>query len=292
MNTSKKDDIKNKRRADRTRSYPSGKKAVITERSLKWADALQDGAQTLGYLHRVTKELKLCTTKNRAQDHLTDLFHEYPTTYFNGKNIGGRFINRPRRQFRTNDARYQELVYENSDRAVEILKEVGRYRENSPRYGGPWEHRYMGSCIYNSIKINANEAPNFRFISQHEVMERAGISSLAVRVPFKHPKTGELVKVWSKKYQKMVTPIWIPDGVLGLERIDPDGTKSMVLIILQACRSTEGMRCFDFEKKSFLRDYLQQKVFLSTGMYKSFSTYKMPRRLWRMFQLVQLELIP
>ena len=206
---------------------------------------------------------------------MTDLFHEWRTTSFNGKTIGSKVLNRPAFQFRTIDARYQELIYENTEHCSKYPK-INRacYKPLVGKYGGPNEHQFMGSCIYSSIEINTIEDPTMRFISQQEVMDKAGIKSLAVSVPFKDPQTGRQVKVWSKKHKKLVTPTWIPDAVCGLEKTYPDGSKGYLMLIIQACRSTEGMRSFDFEKKGFLRDYLQTKEFLSTGMYRKFFKVK------------------
>ena len=256
------------RESDRERPYPNGKRVDITERELTWLEALQDGPMSAEYLHAHTKHLPGCTAYNRAQDHVTDLYHEWPSLYFDGQRLTCRgVIERPNNQF---IHRFKKLVYQNKPGAFELLKDTGRLLDIAPKYGGPFPHQYMGACVYHSLKLACLRGETLRFVSQQEIMQRAGKRNLSIPVEIHHPETGEVVTVYSYKYKKLVRPHYKPDAVCGIEKTMPDGSTRLWFFILEVDLNTEAVWSMDFTKKTFLRSYMQIRKIIYKELYKEF----------------------
>ncbi|NND50370.1 MAG: hypothetical protein HKN60_08980, partial [Rhizobiales bacterium] len=122
-------DTLNRRRRDRRQ--PTGKKITPQERDLVWFRKLHEhGPLSSSYLHAFTKDLR--RSEKRARDRLTDLFHEDRTPH------GGAYLDRPWQQFRSFEARYQDLVFDLAPPAIAALKEAGQWSEVIASGSGPW----------------------------------------------------------------------------------------------------------------------------------------------------------
>lgn len=263
-------EIASKRRAFRFVPVPSGKIINITERDLIWAEQLQSGSAGISHLHEFTKHMNGCTASNRAQDRLTDLFHETRSIFYNGENIGGGFFTRDPEQANTFDARHQEATYDLTDHAKKVLRKAGREWSVGCNYGGRYGHRFFCSSVYKGIQLSVLNDPTLRFIHQHEIMQKAQLKSLAAVVEFNHPITKEVVKVPHGLSGRMVVPRLIPDMICGLERTNSNGAKSYLMLLIEADRANGGVRRLDFRGKGFLKNFLQYRQFIASGQYREF----------------------
>ncbi len=235
-------------RRKRTRPISSGKKVTAQVRDMLWFEKIhQHGPLPVSYLHSFSKHLR--RSEKRAQDRLTDLFNEERTAH------DGRYLDRPPQQFRTLDSRYNELVYALTPASIKALQENERYHEASNQQSGPWLHRFMVSCITASIELATLARSDINYITQHQILERAGT---ALRYPtrIKDPKTG-------KSYTKEL----IPDALFGLE-YKIKGKSYYRFFVLEADRGTEPTTSSNFHRKSQLRSLLQYREYVGKGLYK------------------------
>lgn len=239
-------DSLNRRRRDRRQS--TGKRITPQPRDLLWFQKLHEhGPLSSVYLHGFSRHI--ARSEKRARDRLTDLFNESETPH------GGPYLDRPWQQFRTFDARYQPLVYDLAPAGEKALKAAGTWSDFAGSHSGPWQHRFMVSCITASIEIATLDNPNLNFIPQHVILERAA-ERLRYPVPFTNPKSG-----------KQVRSDLIPDALFGLEYID-GGRKSYRFFLVEADRATEPSRSSKFNRKSHLRHFLQYREYVGRGLYK------------------------
>lgn len=235
-------------RRHRDRPLSTGKRVTPQERDLLWFEKIhQHGPLSSSFLHAFSTDLR--RNEKRARDRLTDLFNEDRTPH------GGAYLTRPFQQFRTFDARYQDLVYDLAPAAELALKEAGKWSDSASAATGPWMHRYMVAAITASIELATQSDPSLTFIPQHAILERA-CTVLRYPVPFDNPITG-----------KEETRDLIPDAVFGLEYDGPDG-KSFRFFIVEADRATEPSRASRFNRKSHLRTILQYRSYVGRGLYK------------------------
>lgn len=239
-------DSLNRRRRDRRQS--AGKRITPQPRDLLWFQKLhQHGPLSSVYLHTFSRHI--ARSEKRARDRLTDLYNEDNTPH------GGPYLDRPWQQFRTFDARYQPLVYDLAPAGEEALKQAGKWSEFAGAHTGPWQHRFMVSCITASIEIATLDNPSLNFIPQHAILERAG-ERLRYPVPFTDPKSGREVR-----------SDLIPDALFGLEYLG-GGRKSYRFFLVEADRATEPSRASKFNRKSHLRHFLQYREYVGRGLYK------------------------
>lgn len=239
-------DAMQRRRRDRPLS--TGKRVTPQERDLLWFQALhRHGPLSSTYLHAFSEHLR--RNEKRARDRLTDLFNEDRTPH------GGAYLTRPIQQFRTFDARYQDLVYELGAPAELALKEKGLWSDHAPAPSGPWTHRYMVSAITASIELATLSDPTLTYIPQEAILARSG-ATLRHPVSFENPVTG-----------KEETRDLIPDALFGLEYATPQG-KAYRFFVVEADRATEPSRASTFNRKSHLRNILQYRNYVGRGLYK------------------------
>lgn len=236
-------------RRPRNRPVSTGKRISPQSRDLLWFQKLQEhGPLPASFLHSYSKHQ--CKSWKRAQDRLTDLYHEDRTP------DQGSYLDRPYQQFDTFDSRYKELVVDLKEPARCALKRHSQWRENRSINTGPWRHRFMVSCITASIEIAALEREDVNFIPGHVVLERAGTS---LRYPTKISPDG-------KKREREVD--LIPDAFFGLEYVSGRKTAYRFFLV-EADRGTEPTRASRFNRKSHLRNFLQYREYVGQGTYKS-----------------------
>ena len=245
MNKASHDSL-NRRRRDRRLS--TGKRVTPQPRDLLWFQKLHEhGPLSSIYLHAFSKHI--ARSEKRARDRLTDLFNETETPH------RGAYLDRPLQQFRTFDARYQPLVYELAPAGERALREFEKWSDFANRHSGPWQHRFMVSCITASIELATLDNPNLNYIPQSAILERAG-ERLRYPVPFIDPKTKREVK-----------SDLIPDALFGLEYVD--GRRKLYrFFLVEADRATEPTRASKFNRKSHLRNFLQYREYVGRGLYK------------------------
>lgn len=234
----------------RKRMYPvsTGKRVTPQPRDILWFQKLHEhGPLTSSYLHAFSKHM--CKSPGRARDRLTDLFNEARTPH------RAPYLTRPRQQFYTLDARYQELVYDVSLSAESVLQERSLLHRHAGGASGPWRHRHLVASITASIELATLQRTDINFIHQHQILERAE-TTLRCTVPFINPVT--------RKTEKRDL---IPDALFGLEYVK-DEQPTYRFFVIEADRGTEPTKSSKFNRKSHLRSFLQYENYIAKGLYK------------------------
>ena len=263
----------------RTRPTPTGKRLTPQPRDLLWFEKLAEhGPLPSLFLLAFAKDTH--ASEKRAKERLTDLFNEDRTPH------RGAYLTRPAQQFRTLDARYNQLVYDLSPASVTALRKSGSAIR--PARSGPWQHSLMVSCITASIELACNESDDINYIPQSKILARAQ-ASLRWPTELCDPDTGAT-------YRKDL----IPDAVFGLEYLTQEG-KRYRFYALEADRATEPLRSAEIHRKSFLRHLLQYEDYIEGDGYQEHLKLTAPmmvlnvttseQRIRRMLDLT-LELFP
>lgn len=233
-------------RRSRTRPTPTGKRITPQPRDLLWFEKLAEhGPLPSSFLLAFAKDTH--RSEKRAKERLTDLFNEDRTPH------KGTYLTRPVQQFRTLDARYNQLVYDLSPASVAALRESGSAIRSAR--SGPWQHSLMVSCITASIELACNERDDVNYIPQSKILARAD-KSLRWTTEICDPDSGA-------SYEKDL----LPDAVFGLEYLTPDGTRYR-FYALEADRATEPLRSAEIHRKSFLRHLLQYEDYIESAGYR------------------------
>ncbi|MEL6709362.1 MAG: hypothetical protein AAFP79_13860, partial [Pseudomonadota bacterium] len=190
-------------RRSRTRPTPTGKRIAPQPRDLLWFEKLAEhGPLPSSFLLAFAKDTH--RSEKRAKERLTDLFNEDRTAH------KGAYLARPAQQFRTLDARYNQLVYDLSQASVAALRRSGSAIRAAR--SGPWQHSLMVSCITASIELACIERDDINYIPQSKILARAE-ASLRWTTKICDPETGST-------YAKDL----LPDALFGLEYLTPEGT--------------------------------------------------------------------
>jgi len=230
-------------RRSRTKPISTGKSVTLQERDKLWLSKLAEhGPLPSSFLLQYSQHSH--TSDKRAQERLTDLFHEDNTQH------GGAYLTRPPQQFRTLDSRYNQLVY---DLAPAGWKALGMPK-NNPR-SGPWTHQCMTACITASIELATLERSDISYIPHSAILARSN-AELRYPVPIVDPAT-------KRKVQKDL----IPDALFGLEYHTETGNRFRFFAV-EADRSTEPATSQNFNRKSVRRNLLQYESFIGGGLYK------------------------
>lgn len=230
----------------RTKPISTGKRVTPQPRDLLWFEKLAEhGPLPSSFLLAFGKDTH--RSEKRAKERLTDLFNEDRTP------DKGPYLTRPVQQFRTIDARYNQLVYDLSPASIGALRKTGC--PVRPMRSGPWRHSLMVSCITASIELACREREDVSYIPQSKILGRAEMS-LRWQVEICDPDSGAF-------YEKDL----LPDAVLGLEYLTPAG-KRYRFLALEADRATEPLRSAEIHRKSFIRHLLQYEGYIEEGGYR------------------------
>ncbi|WP_337658829.1 replication-relaxation family protein [Sphingorhabdus sp. Alg231-15] len=232
----------------RTRIKPSstGKRVSLQPRDLLWLEKLAEhGPLPSSFLLEYGKRTH--KSEKRAKERLTDLFNEENTP------DKGTYLTRPLQQFRTIDARYNQLVYELSPASIAALRKSGC--SLNPRRSGPWQHSLMVSSITASVDLACIDRQDINYIPQSKILDRAD-QPLRWATSICDPDSGAT-------YKKEL----LPDAVFGLEYLMPAG-KRYRFFTLEADRSTEPLRSAQIHRKSFIRHLQQYEDYIECGGYQ------------------------
>ncbi len=123
-------------RRSRLTPQSTGKRLSLQPRDLLWLQKLHEhGPLPSSFLLAFAKGTH--RSEKRAKERLTDLFNEDHTPH------GGAYLSRPPQQFRTLDARYNQLVYQLTPAAERALKQAGLWNGRHAARQGPWLHGFM-----------------------------------------------------------------------------------------------------------------------------------------------------
>ena len=234
----------------RTSRQPRGTQIYLQPRDLLWFEKLHEhGPLPTSYLHAFARHLG--SDRTRALKRLADLYNE------------GRYLSRPRQQFETLDARYNQLVYDLDSRGRDALREWGVCEEHVPRPSGPWAHRLMVSCITASLELAAHESPGIRYIPEHAIWKRSEVG-LGIPVRLKHPTLG------AGQSGRLV-----PDALCGLEYQTRAGV-GHILLAIEADRNTEPSRSSNSLRKSLQKSILYYREFIGRGLYQQHFDFEGP----------------
>ncbi|UCI07372.1 replication-relaxation family protein [Mesorhizobium sp. B1-1-8] len=179
----------------------------------------------------------------RARDRLTDLGHEQNTAH------GGRYLDKPAAQYPQLPGGYvprnHTNVYALTAASKKALAEAGRLV--STTHAGWWDHQLMVSCVTASIELAILANPSLGFIPRHQAIGDRQLSAVA---PFTHGGRSHSLKL-------------IPDQLFGIRYGD-----KKLYFLLEVDRSTELVSHGSFERKSFLRSFLQYRHFVGGQTYK------------------------
>lgn len=230
----------------RTRPTPTGKRITPQPRDLLWFEKLAEhGPLPSSFLLAFSKDMH--RSEKRAKERLTDLFNEDRTLH------KGAYLTRPAQQFRTLDARYNQLVYDLSPASVTALRKSGSAIR--PARFGPWHHSLMVSCITASIELACIESNDINYIPQSKILARAE-ASLRWTTEICDADSGA-------SYEKDL----LPDAVFGLEYLTSEG-KRYRFYALEADRATEPLRSAEIHRKSFYRHLLQYEDYIEGAGYR------------------------
>ncbi|MBX3490334.1 replication-relaxation family protein [Parvibaculum sp.] len=145
-------------------------------------------------------------SETRFKERLGDLYHE------------GGYLNRPEQQWETAHSRYLPAIYENSNRAREVLAAHGKLAEPCPHMpygagaGRQFVHSLMICEVLAAIELATVSDPNLRFIAWPEILAKAPKATRNDAHPMRLPVSARLDKtiVLSREYV-------VPDGLFGLE---------------------------------------------------------------------------
>ena len=235
-------------RRSRMRAHSTGKRIRLTDRDMIWLQALhRHGPLASSFLLEYIQPLGM--NEKRARERLTDLFHESETEH------GGAYLKRPRQQFHTIDARYNQLVYDLAPAGVQVLKDTGKWSEKSGPSGGPWWHSFMTSTITASVDLACADSKELSFIPQSKILERAQ-TTISTMIEYREPETG---RVLSKKL--------CPDALFGLEYHTIEGSRFRFFAV-EADRGSEPLRSSSSNRKSAVRNFAMYDAYIRGGIYK------------------------
>ncbi len=224
----------------RTKPISTGKRITPQPRDLLWFEKLAEhGPLPSSFLLAFAKDTH--RSEKRAKERLTDLFNEDRTP------DKGAYLTRPLQQFRTVDARYNQLVYDLSSASMSALKRSGS--SIKPKRSGPWQHSLMVGCITASIELACLARGDLNYIPQSKILTRSE-GSLQWPTEICDPDSGAI-------YEKSL----IPDAVFGLEHLTANG-KRYRFFALEADRATEPLRSAEVHRKSFVRHLLQYEDYI------------------------------
>jgi Replication-relaxation len=234
-------------RRNRLSPLSTSKRVTPQERDLLWfAKLAEHGPLPSSFLLVYAKATH--RSDKRARERLCDLFNEDHTP------DGGPYLIRPPQQFRTLDSRYNQLVYDLAPAAKRALARAGRSCSIAAP-SGPWLHRLMTSCITASIELTTLERGDLSYISQSEILARAGVE-LRCLVTITDPET-----------KRAITKDLIPDAVFGLRYHTAKGDRFRFFVV-EADRATEPTTTANWNRKSFLRNLLQYEAYVAGGAYR------------------------
>ncbi|MEM7667901.1 MAG: replication-relaxation family protein [Pseudomonadota bacterium] len=233
-------------RRPRTEPTSTGKRITLQPGDLIWLRKLAEhGPLPSSYLLAFTRHLR--RSEKRAQERLTDLFHEAETPH------GGRYLERPPQQFRTIDSRYNQLVYDLAPVGRRALLAAER-RITPASTAGPWLHRHMVACTTASIELAALARPDLSFIPGREILARA---TTELRYPVSILDDGG----------GSITKHLIPDALFGLSYHTPEGDRFRFFVV-ECDRATEPATSGNWNRKSWRRSLRQYQAYISGGAYR------------------------
>lgn len=183
-------------------------------------------------------------SETRFKERLGDLYHE------------SGYLNRPEQQWETAHSRCLPVVYENSERAREVLAMYGRLAERCPHMpygasgaGRQFAHSLMICEALAAIELATVADPNLRFIAWPEILAKAPKTTRNSTYPLRLPVPS--LSTFSGKRAAWKGEFVVPDGLFGLEYLVRD-EKSYRFFSLEVDRGTMPVRRSNCAQSSYL----------------------------------------
>lgn len=204
-------------------------------------------------------------SNKRFVERLGDLYHECA------------FVDRPRQQWQTINARYMPTVYELDKAGKQILEQYGvspdteavitrKYQREITRQ---FHHELMICDILALIEIGTRADPTLRFISWPEILAnpRMPEATRNAAIPLAADASITYAPPRSGKSYAFNRPL-IPDALFGLE-YTAGGKKQYRFFALEADRNTEPIVRNNPHQSSYFRKILQYREVIRRSTYKA-----------------------
>ena len=171
-------------RRNRMMPQSTGKRVRLTERDLLWMSKINThGPLSSSELYAFGKHLG--ANEQRTKNRLTDLFNEDNNAH------GKPYLTRPKQQFDTIDARYNELVYDLTRTGIKALQDHDMYHLHNGTSLGPWWHGRLVAQTTAKVEIETLSDEKTNYIPGWQILERAGLPSMRYPTTFTDPYTGQ-----------------------------------------------------------------------------------------------------
>ena len=230
-----------KTRRSRMKRQGTGKRLDLTPRDLAIFELLERYRYLRStFIHAFVGG----ASETRFKERLGDLYHE------------GGYLNRPERQWETAHSRCMPVVYENGERAREVLAMHGRLAERCPHMpygasgaGRQFAHSLMICEVLAAIELATVADPNLRFIAWPEILAKAPEAVRNSNYPLRLPVPSS--PAFSGKRAAWNGRFVVPDGLFGLEYLVRD-EKSYRFFALEVDRGTMPVRRSNGAQSSYL----------------------------------------
>lgn len=254
----------------RGRRTPSGKRIVLQPRDIAIFKLLRRYRFLRStFLWALLPSAHRGKSFKRFQDRLTDLFHETNTAH------EGAYLDWPRQQRQTYNARYTPSIYALSpagealldDEGIEIANVTDLIRSGRMAANREFPHTMMICDTLASIELGTQSAPNIRLVSWQEILAKApeqtrhADNPFAIPVKISHAFPDAKMRVHEKFHL-------IPDGLFGLEYKLPTGQNLYRFFALEAERRNR-VRTGSLKSSSFLKKVLAYRVIIDKAIHKT-----------------------
>ena len=254
----------------RGRRTPSGKRLILQTRDIEIFKLLQRYRFLRStYIWSLLPPEHRGKSFKRFQDRLTDLFHETDTLH------NGAYLDWPRQQRETYNARYTASIYALSSAGEALLEDEDvqvNYLTDLVRSGRmavnrEFAHTMMICDTLASIELGVQSEPNVRLVSWQEILAKAPKETQQAGNPFAIP-----VEI-SHRFPNAATRTnerfrLTPDGLFGLEYALPTGKKVYRFFALEAERRNRVITS-NLKGSSFLKKVLAYRTIIEKGIHTS-----------------------
>lgn len=240
-------------RRSRMRRISTGKRIELTPRDLEIFKLLA----RYRYLPSTYIHAFVGGNKTKLIERLGNLYHE------------GGYLDRPKQQWETINARYMPVAYELGEASRHVLAEHGFDRPRRDHGGRQYRHEIMVCETVASIELRARVLPGVRFIPWDEILASPKMpattriserpNAVAIRASYHDPRT---------KSSSEFDGTLVPDAIFGLE-YDRAGQKSFRFFALEADRNSEPAMRREVYQSSYARKVAQYAKVVGQAVYRS-----------------------
>lgn len=235
------------------RRISTGKRIELTPRDLEIFKLLA----RYRYLRSTYIHAFVGGNRTKLIERLGNLYHE------------GGYLDRPKQQWETINARYLPVAYELGEAAKHVLAEHGFDSPRRDNGGRQYRHEIMVCETVASIELRARAMPGVRFIPWEEILASPKMpattrmserpNAVAIRASYHDPRT---------KSSSEFDGTLVPDAIFGLE-YDNAGQKSFRFFALEADRNSEPAMRREVYQSSYARKVAQYAEVVGQAIYRA-----------------------